>query len=279
MPQRPARDGDPPLRAGPSGARPLTAGWATDLAILRHTGSQIDDRGDHLVVRTPRNPTFHWGNFVLVTEPAAADDAERWHTAFTGEFPAATHVALGLPRLPLAEPYLRLGLDVGTDEVLTTTTLPEQRPLSGPYAARPFAGAADWSALLAVNILENRWEGTHPVDEHAEFLRAQQRLRQEMVGAGLAQWFGAVDADGTLAAYLGIVVCGELGRYQAVGTPPAHRRRGLAGHLLGLAARWAYERGVSEWVIVTETVNPAGRLYRGVGFVPDAVQVSAYRHA
>jgi hypothetical protein len=27
----------------------LTLGWATDLAVLRHTGSLIENHGDHLV--------------------------------------------------------------------------------------------------------------------------------------------------------------------------------------------------------------------------------------
>ncbi len=205
------------------------------------------------------------------------DDAERWAATFAREFPGATHVALGLPRLPLAERYLRLGLNVGTEDVLVTTTLPEQRPLPGPYAARPFADAADWSALLTENTDENRRAGTFPEAEHVAYLRAEQTLREDMVNVGVAQWFGAFDADGRLAAHLGVVVCDDLARYQAVGTHPDHRRRGLAGHLLGLAARWAHERGVTEWVIVTETVNPAGRLYRSVGFAPDAVQVSVYR--
>lgn len=257
----------------------LSAGWLTDLAILRHTGSQITDRGDHLVIRSPRNPLFHWGNFLLVTDPASADDAPRWVATFAREFPGATHLALGLQRLPLAEPYARVGLDVGTDDVLTTPTLPEQRPLPEPYAARAFADDGDWAALLALNIDENHWEARFPEAEHRAYLIGQQAARRELVARGLGQWFGAFDAEGALAAYLGIVRCDELGRYQAVGTHPAHRRHGLAGHLLGGAARWAGERGVTRWVIVTESVNPAGRLYRSVGFTEDAVQVSAYRPA
>lgn len=255
----------------------LSAGWRTDLTILRHTGSQFTDGGDHLVIRTPRNPLFHWGNFLLVTDPGAADDARRWAEIFAREFPGATHLALGLPRLPLVEPYARLGLDVGTDDVLTTATLPEQRPLPEPYAARPFADDRDWAALLALNIAENRWDARFPEAEHRDYLTAQQALRRELVDRGLAQWFGAFDPAGELASYLGIVRCDDLGRYQAVGTHPDHRRQGLAGHLLGRAARWAGEGGTTRWVIVTESVNPAGRVYRSVGFSEDAVQVSAYR--
>jgi hypothetical protein len=39
--------------------RDFSPGWATDLAILEHSVSTVEDRGDHLIVRTPDNPDFH----------------------------------------------------------------------------------------------------------------------------------------------------------------------------------------------------------------------------
>ncbi len=78
----------------------LPIGWATDLAVLQHTGSTVENHTDHLVLRSPANPTFHWGNCLLVTEPDAVDDASRWVRAFQAAFPAAAWVAIGLIRLP-----------------------------------------------------------------------------------------------------------------------------------------------------------------------------------
>ena len=43
----------------------------TDLALLQLGGSEVSDRGDHLVVRTPHNPAYWWGNFLLMAEPPA----------------------------------------------------------------------------------------------------------------------------------------------------------------------------------------------------------------
>jgi GNAT superfamily N-acetyltransferase len=80
-----------------------------------------------------------------------------------------------------------------------------------------------------------------------------------------------------LAAYLGVVRCELTARYQNVSTDARHRRRGLASHLLGVAARWAAEHGCVRWVIVTDAGNPAGRVYRRVGFEPEAATVQAYR--
>jgi hypothetical protein len=36
-------------------------GLRTELALRVLSGSLVEDRGDHLVVRTPDNPTFWWG--------------------------------------------------------------------------------------------------------------------------------------------------------------------------------------------------------------------------
>ena len=71
-------------------------GFRTDLALLRAGGSTVEDRGDHLVVRSPHNPTFWWGNFVLLDAPAPAGRVDHWLEIFAREFPDAAHVAIGI---------------------------------------------------------------------------------------------------------------------------------------------------------------------------------------
>src|SRR5262245_33455016 len=73
----------------------ISLGFQTDLALLELGGTQMADRGDHLVVRTPDNPTFWWGNFLLLAGPPPQADAQTWIDRFHAEFPDARHVALG----------------------------------------------------------------------------------------------------------------------------------------------------------------------------------------
>ena len=75
----------------------------------------------------------------------------------------------------------------------------------------------------------------------------------------------------------GIVDCGGTARYQNVGTAPEHRGKGVASHLIGVAATWAASHGCAQWVIVTEATNPAGRVYRNAGFELVEPIVQAYR--
>ena len=69
-------------------------GYRTDLAILALEGSQVTDRGDHLVIRTPGNPDYWWGNFLLLQDLKPGSGGG-WMARFAAEFPGAQHTALG----------------------------------------------------------------------------------------------------------------------------------------------------------------------------------------
>ena len=257
-------------------AADLPPGWETDLAVLRHGGSVIADRGDHLLVRTPDNPGFHWGNLLFVTDEDAVDDGERWVRTFQTAIPDATWVAVGLIRMP-DDPteWVAQGLDVELDEVLTTRTLPRQTPLPDGYTARRLDGD-DWARLVGRSVADNDRTGEHAPKSYARFVSAQTKAQRALSERDVAAFFGAFAGD-TLVASLGIVRCGTTARYQSVGTDAEHRRRGLAAHLLGVAARWSADHDCERWVIVTEATNPAGRVYRSSGFEPDTGNAQAYR--
>jgi GNAT superfamily N-acetyltransferase len=256
--------------------RDLPPGWATDLAILEHSGSIVEDRGDHLLVRSPHNPDFHWGNCLFVTGEDGVNDASRWVTTFQSAFPAADWVAVGLTQMPKDhEAWAAHGLELELDEVLTTSALPRQAPLPEGYTVRRFDGE-DWERSVARVVAENLRTGEHEARAHERFARAQAATQRGLSDRNVGAWFGAF-VDDALVAELGIVRCGTTARYQAVGTEDEHRRRGLASHLLGVAARWAADQGCDRWVIVTEATNPAGRVYRRAGFEPDSGNVTAYR--
>jgi GNAT superfamily N-acetyltransferase len=254
----------------------LPPGWATDLAVLEHTGSVIEDRGDHLVVRTPRNPGYHWGHVVFVTDGDAVRDADKWIGTFREAHPEADWIAIGLIRMPEDQSaWLAHGMELELDEVLTTRTLPVQKPLADGYTVRRLDGD-DWSLSVARLVADNARTGEHDPGSHERFAERLVQARRELSERGVAAFFGAF-SGGALVAELGIVRCGTTARYQSVGTEPEHRRRGLAAHLLGVAARWSAEGGCDRWVIITEATNPAGRVYRGVGFKPDVGNAQAYR--
>ena len=76
---------------------PHSLAYRTDLMFPRFDG-RVRDGGDYLVVESPSNPGYYWGNFLLFQSPPRAGDAERWPAAFAHELgtaPGITHVSLG----------------------------------------------------------------------------------------------------------------------------------------------------------------------------------------
>ncbi|HLP23246.1 MAG TPA: hypothetical protein VK139_04295, partial [Microbacteriaceae bacterium] len=117
--------------------RDLQPDWATDVAILELTGSTVTDHGDHLVVRTPDNPDYHWGNCLLVTDASAVDDGARWEARFTEEFPSSHWLAVGLPALPTdTDSWTVRAIELEPLEVLTTRSQPRSAPLADGYTVR-----------------------------------------------------------------------------------------------------------------------------------------------
>jgi GNAT superfamily N-acetyltransferase len=254
----------------------LPPGWLTDIAVLRLSGAHIEDRGDHLVITSSDNPGYHWGNFLLVTDPQARNDASRWVGLFRATFPDARYLGIGLPAEPDPAPWADLGLPVTSEEVMSTTTPPVQRPAPAGYVIHQLLTSVQWAAAVEMDIAENARNWEQPDDvSYRDFATARTRSRAEMSERGAAAFFGAFMGEECVSS-LGIVLCGQdaegrvVARYQSVQTAVDHRRRGLAGHLLGVAAGWAAERGAQRWVIATESDNPAGRLYRSLGFTPDS---------
>jgi GNAT superfamily N-acetyltransferase len=249
----------------------LPLGWHTDVAVLEHSGSTVERRADHWVVRTPDNPTYHWGNFVLVTAPEAVGDARHWLDVFETEFPDARHRAVGLSADPPDEgAWTALGLAVEHEDVLAGSG-PADVALADGYVVRALETEEDWAQDLRLTFEEyGRTDGPSSFETRATEAKAR------ITRAGVARYVGAFAGD-RLVADLGIVDCGEgVARYQSVVTDAAHRRRGLASHLLGVAAVWAHARGCTRLVILADADEPPSRLYQSLGFTPVARTSQAY---
>jgi hypothetical protein len=112
--------------------------YRTDLALLELGGSVVDDRGDRLVVRTPSNPSFHWGNFLLLDRVPAAKDVPFLLGELDAMFPASHHRALGVDgTLPPPADALRPLQDAG---LRPRRVVRADRPRDASAAATRHAG-------------------------------------------------------------------------------------------------------------------------------------------
>ena len=207
-------------------------GFRTELALLLRWGSEVEDRGDYLAVRTPDNPTYYWGNFILVSAPPRADAVDEWLGVFRREFPDAAHAALGIDR-PSGGRWRRCARPAWrVDQVVAMTAAsvhPPPRPHDG---GDPHAGGR--RRLGAAGGRDARRARTRPTSRATSPRRKTASYRGAGRG-GHGRWWGAF-VDGLLVASLGIYTAGEgLARFQAVKTgdrppqPGAGRRTGRRG--------------------------------------------------
>jgi ribosomal protein S18 acetylase RimI-like enzyme len=258
-------------------------GYKTDLIFPAFDG-EILDRGSYLVVRTPSNPTFFWGNFLLFGGPPAEGDCARWQELFAREIgvpPETWHMTFGWDMVGgeqgIVAPFLADGFHLEQSTVLTAHALrPPARAAAG-LDVRPFRSDSDWAQSV-----ENQVATREPEFSESEYRvfrkRAMERYRK-MAARGLGDWFGGFLGE-RLVTDLGIFRSGPLGRFQSVQTHPDFRRRGMAGTLVYEASTYAMQRhGLETLVIVAETDSAAGRLYQSLGFTATEHQVGLEKHS
>ncbi|MDA8062186.1 MAG: GNAT family N-acetyltransferase [Actinomycetota bacterium] len=249
--------------------RVRSLGFATDVAVLRAGGSMVVEDDDHLVVRTPSNPGYWWGNFVLVAD---AELLAHGVEVFHGEFPDVGHLAIGVDGSDGAVPkkITELGLEADVSVVLTATSVASAGVVDAEV--RSLSEDGDWEQLL-----ELRRQDDHPATDDVYQRRRVGEVRR-LVESGAGVFLGAL-REGRLVSTLG-VVCDGSGtvRYQHVQTDAGHRRQGLAGHLVAAAAQVASHRwDVDRFVIVADPDGPAINLYRSLGFHECELQVQLAR--
>jgi GNAT superfamily N-acetyltransferase len=253
--------------------------YQTDIGIRRLAGAVVTDHDDHLVVETPTNPGFWWGNFILLTAPPAAGDGGRVRALFRSAFPTAAHIALGVDgttgEAGDATVLAELGVEVETNHVLAAEALREPGPPAGGAVVRRLRDDDDWGQAVEVR-LEVYEEADD--DEQRAFVERQLAESREICERGEGGWFGAF-ADGQLVSSLGLIrAVPDVGRYQTVETLDTYRRRGLAGRLLYEASRWGADAlGVTRFVICADPEYHALRLYEALGFSVIEQQVQLQR--
>ena len=256
-------------------------GYRTDLIFPAFDGVIID-RGNYLVIRTPSNPTFYWGNFLLFDHPPQEGDYSRWQEIFAKEIgipPQVEHQAFGWDttnnETGIIQPFLESGFIL---EHLAVLTVPRDHltPKSSPgVILRPLLSENDWNQSIENQVICR--EPMFPEAGYRIFRQRQVKRNRAMVSHGLGAWFGAFSGS-RLVADLGIFCDRELGRYQSVQTHPDFRRRGIAGALVYNAALYALDHfNLETLVIVAEADSPAERLYQSIGFQITEYQLGIWK--
>jgi GNAT superfamily N-acetyltransferase len=247
-------------------------GYRTDLIFPKFDG-QILDRGSYLVILTPTNPTFHWGNFLIFPNPPGKGDLETWKAIFSREIRPqvkSEHFAFGWDtaagELGEVKPFLDEGFTLNQAVVLTTRQVKTPPKYNQEVVIRPLCEDWEWEQATQNQIACRSLE--HSLEDYQVFKRAQMNRYRLMTCAGLGFWFGAFLGK-QLVADLGVFAAGKIARFQQVGTHPDYRRLGICGALVFQASRYALEQMKIETLVMVADENyHAAKIYESIGFEP-----------
>lgn len=245
---------------------PISLALRTDLRLLELTGSEIDDRGTHLVVRTPANPTYHWGNFLLLARPPHPGGAREVMAVFDAEFPTARHRSIsidGTEPLDVSE-FVTAGMTAMLDVAMTATSVVEPARPAGSATYRPLESDDDWEQRLALGVTVD--DAEH-VGDLLEFSRRKKDQEVALTSQGHGARWGAFEQEMLVSTAALFRTDDGTARFQSVETHPDARRRGYAGTLVHrLATHALTDLGVSTLVMVADPAEEAIGIYRALGF-------------
>lgn len=262
----------------------LSLGWRTHLLFPRFD-AQVIERSDCTVVRTPANPAFWWGNFLLFDEAPQPGDAARWLKRFDEELvrpdPQVQHLAFGIDvdrPVELPADFSAAGLLLGEESVLQLEAH-QLKPASVPqgFTVRPLRLPDE--AQLAVDAQVASDAGAHEPLSYRQHREKMMERYSVMSLAGWGYWFGVfaqTPAGEQLVADCGLYADGPptqrtLGRFQHVSTHPAWRRRGLCRAMIHAVCRHGFEQmGLHHLVMMADPHDVAIGIYESLGFLRGA---------
>src|SRR6202035_4319621 len=182
-------------------------GWRTDLRLRELEGAEIAASEEGVVIRTPENPDYRWGNFILLASAPRPGEAERCVRQFTAAFPDADYVAIGLDRPPTTpetlEEFVSLGLRVGGGGGAAGRRPPPRPPGPGgppPATFRRLESDSDWAQAAALSLAT---EEPQDSASHRRYLERRMGAIRGVCERGHGAWFGAF-RDGEMHSGLGV---------------------------------------------------------------------------
>ena len=264
----------------PASVSALSVGWESSIDVLP-LDRVVEQRGGYVTVRSPSNASHYWGNFLLFDRPPGQGDASRWEALFEDEFgdePRVRHRAFAWGGTETAAGEARTefvdrGYNFGESVALIASAAqvrphPRESSQVEVRALDPGRGADVelWDAVVELQV-KGRDPG-YEEDSYRDFSRQRLGDLRALFRAGRGAWYVALDhATGAVAGSCGIVATGGRGRYRAVDTAEAFRRRGICSRLVVEAARRsAAVYGTERFVIVADRHYHALGLYESLGF-------------
>ena len=246
-------------------------------AIFWKQHCQIEDLGDALIITAPDNPTWNWGNYLLLDSAPAASDVKRWTQLIESKIfknRESRYYLItwqhGLIDDDALTAFDEFGLEKTDGEVLRLGRLSKPLHWNDDIEVVEIDGDDPlWPEIVQLDIdsflEQNRSPG------YAAYATKRMADHKSLVSKGIAQWFIA-RLNGELVGAVGLYPGQNLYRYQEVAVKKEYRRRGIASTMIYEVAQRAFEANPHfDQVIVAISDGEAKSVYKALGFELDSL--------
>jgi len=157
-------------------------------------GGHVADRGDYIVIKTPSNPGYFYGNLLLFFDAPKAGSLERWKHKFRDEFrgdPGITHFTFlwDTPdEIGDISDLKAANFQINSSKVLTASAVHPPPKLNAAVEMRVITTDDEWRAVTALQI--RCGEEDYEPAAYSAFKHAQMSHYRAMSEAGRGAWFG-----------------------------------------------------------------------------------------
>lgn len=249
----------------------------TSELILLRDSCEIKERKEYFVIRSLRNPYFHWGNFLIFNQAPKENDLPKWEEYFCEEFPEFIHQHRAFtwikgedfPNFTIREYHLE------KMACLTTKDIQQVQQIHPDITIRRIQSEEEW-----IELEKKQTERIDLKEHDTSFLKFNKQKFKDykaMIDKHFGDWFVA-DLEGKWVADLGLFYGEGMARYQNVTTYPGFEGRGIAHALVYGSAKYALKNyPIEELVIVADENSRAQKIYQNLGFQMVERRTNLYR--
>ena len=255
--------------------------FKTDLFFHRFTGVVLEYE-DHIVVKTPTNPSFFWGNLLYFSHPPKKESLEKWINIFQHEFHSMSvnHMTFAWDSKEgiegEAQDFVKAGFNLEKSIVMIADSVKKPSKLNSMISIRPIQTSEEWKSVIENHVLCR--EDHFQEEPYRQFIIKKIRDYRMMLDQKKGHWMGAFLGE-KLVGNLGVFSENGLARFQMVGTHPDHRRMGVCSTLVYHTACFALqEMKVSQMVMVADPDYHAAKIYQSVGFEPKEMMIGLCKY-
>ena len=243
--------------------------YSTLLHVLSFNSS-IQHKSEYIVVKTPDNSRYYWGNFLFFHHPPKQDSMSEWEFLFDKEFSgmAINHKAFAWDSVSeeygKVDAFIENGYYFEFDDVLMARDLFKPKYYNPDLTIKSIRSTNQWEQVCQLNLdcykddLDVNYMG------HVKILM-QDYIKQVEQGQGI--WMGAF-TGGQIVGDMGLFKAGgESGLILSVKTNPDYRAKGVCRTLLYHSTLLGFKHfGFKEILMVADKELSVEKIYRSVGF-------------